>query len=327
MKTPKQEAFRLSTNDFSFTSTGFKRPECVSCGASGAVYASDARGGVLRLSPEGAQTLIGETSDAPTRFKPNGYILMRDGSIVFANLGTAGGLWRITPDGEHEPFLGEVDGVVLPTVNFVWMDDQERIWFCVSSMRPRESAFDTTANDGFIGLIDDKGARIVSDGMVWTNECRIAPDGRSFYVNETFGRRTTRFDLAKDGSLSNRTTYAEYGTGTFPDGMAFDVEGGLWVVSVVTNRIFRLLPDGSQHLLFEDFEQDHVDKVEAKLVAGDLYSATVYERHSSTLLNTSSIAFGGSDLRTVYLGCIAGDRIAMFKSPVSGLRPVHWDWS
>jgi len=42
------------------------------------------------------------------------------------------------------------------------------------------------------------------------------------------------------------------------------------------------------------------------------------------LRNISSLAFGGPDLRTAYLGCLLGDRVASFPSPVAGAPPVHW---
>jgi hypothetical protein len=42
------------------------------------------------------------------------------------------------------------------------------------------------------------------------------------------------------------------------------------------------------------------------------------------LRNVSSVAFGGPDLRTVYLGNLAGDRLATFDSPLAGAQPPHW---
>jgi hypothetical protein len=41
-------------------------------------------------------------------------------------------------------------------------------------------------------------------------------------------------------------------------------------------------------------------------------------------MNISSIAFGGLDLRTIFLGCLLGDRISTFKSEKAGLPPSHW---
>ena len=44
------------------------------------------------------------------------------------------------------------------------------------------------------------------------------------------------------------------------------------------------------------------------------------------LKNISSLAFVGADRRTVVLGCLLGDSLACFASPVAGLPPVHWDY-
>ncbi|MEM7588510.1 MAG: hypothetical protein AAF560_34295, partial [Acidobacteriota bacterium] len=46
----------------------------------------------------------------------------------------------------------------------------------------------------------------------------------------------------------------------------------------------------------------------------------------SRLRNVTSLAFGGPDLRTGYLGCLQGDRLMTFRSPVAGVAPVHWRW-
>jgi hypothetical protein len=42
------------------------------------------------------------------------------------------------------------------------------------------------------------------------------------------------------------------------------------------------------------------------------------------LQNISSLAFGGADRRTAYLGCLLGDRLACFRAPVAGHPPPHW---
>jgi hypothetical protein len=62
----------------------------------------------------------------------------------------------------------------------------------------------------------------------------------------------------------------------------------------------------------------------------DAYQKGLLERkhleniRSQKLRNISSIAFGGKDLRTVFLGCLLGNQIATFKSEKVGLPPSHW---
>jgi hypothetical protein len=52
----------------------------------------------------------------------------------------------------------------------------------------------------------------------------------------------------------------------------------------------------------------------------------LYEERTSTLRNISSIAFGGPDLKTAYLGNLMDDAIQSFRAPVAGMRPAHWNF-
>jgi sugar lactone lactonase YvrE len=44
-------------------------------------------------------------------------------------------------------------------------------------------------------MVDTRGARIVADGLGYTNECAIDISGQWLYVNETFSRRLSRFPV------------------------------------------------------------------------------------------------------------------------------------
>lgn len=302
------------------------RPECVLCTADGSVFVSDWRGGVCRILPDGSQ-LDYLASDRSVDLRPNGIALQADGSFLLANLGDDGGVWRLHRDGNLEPFLQDVDGVHLPPTNFVLPDDAGRVWVTVSTrIEPRGDAYRPTTDDGFIIVIDSRGARIAADGLGYTNEVQLHPGGRYLYVNETFARRTSRFSIADNDDLGPRETVAEYGEGSFPDGMAFDTDGGLWVVSLVSNRIFRLSSDGGLDLVYEDADPAHVAWVEAAFQSGTMGRPHFDTMESARLRSVSSIAFGGNDRRICYLGCLLGERVESFEAPVTGVAPVHWHW-
>ena len=118
----------------------------------------------------------------------------------------------------------------------------------------------------------------------------------------------------------------EYGEGTFPDGLAFDEEGHLWVASIVSNRVLRVAPDGEVVTWIEDADAAHVAWVEQAYVAGELGRPHLDRIASKRLRNVSSIAFGGPDRRTAYLGCLLGDTLVSFRAPAPGLAPAHWHW-
>ena len=63
-------------------------------------------------------------------------------------------------------------------------------------------------------------------------------------VGESGGARLTAFDIAADGSLSNRRSYAGLEGGAVPDGICLDVQGGIWVASPTTFEFLRVLEGG-----------------------------------------------------------------------------------
>jgi hypothetical protein len=108
--------------------------------------------------------------------------------------------------------------------------------------------------------------------------------------------------------------------------MAFDEEGALWVVSIVSNRLIRVDQSGAQTIWLEDADVAHLADVEAAYHAGTMGRPHLDSVRSTQLRNISSLAFGGADRRTGYLGCLLGDRIAAIAMPCSGLRPIHWNY-
>jgi len=310
-----------------WTGEGLRRPECVLATARGDLYASDWRGGVAQLRPDGSAALHAPRN-APRALRPNGIALRPNGSFLLAELGEAeGGVVELSRQGSLRDFLKRVDGLDLPPTNFVHEDAAGRVWITVSTRRrPRAAAYRADVADGFIVLADARGARIVADGLAYTNEALPSPDGNWLYVNETFGRRLSRFRLKADGALGARETVCSFGHGTYPDGLAFDAEGGAWIVSVVSNRVIRVAPGGSQQVILEDADPAHVDWCEQAYLEGRLGREHLDRAAGRQLRNISSLAFGGPDLRTAYLGCLLGERIAVFRSPIAGHPPAHWRW-
>ncbi|MCF3936732.1 SMP-30/gluconolactonase/LRE family protein [Acuticoccus sp. M5D2P5] len=323
MKRPSIELSALR-----FHGGGLKRPECVLAHQSGLLFTADwtGGGGVSILAPEsGAVTRLLAAPDAG--LKPNGVLLDDDGSFLLTDLGeTTGGVFRLTADGRHTPVLTEMDGRPLPPSNFAAKDAEGRLYVTVSTRHiPRHLASRADIKDGFILMAPPGGApQIVADGLGYTNECVFDAAGAFLYVNETFGRETSRFPVRADGTLGRREVVARYGRGVFPDGLVFDTDGALWITSIVSNSVIRLDPDGTLTTILDDADPDRVEAVERAYQANALTRTELDLPHDGPLKNISSLAFGGPDRRTAYLGCLLGDRIASFEAPVVGAEPAHW---
>ena len=236
-------------------------------------------------------------------------------------------LYKLYRDGTQEVALSQIDGDPLGGVNFVMIDRQERLWVSISTRElPYFPALVSPRSDGYIILIDDKGPRIVADGIMFTNEIRLDANEEYLYVVETLASRILRFPVHEDGSLGEREVFgpADLGYGGIPDGIAFDVEGNLWVAMIARNGLGIITQDGDYHVVFEDVNESGLDEVLTKLEAGTLAMEDVGALCGATLQLPTGIAFGGSDLKTVYMGSLAMPHLVTFESPVAGLPMRHW---
>jgi hypothetical protein len=324
-------ALSVTHADLTFLGQDLARPECVVVTARGDVFASDRRGGIARVHAGRPPELIlaRKGQEGVAEFLPNGFALLQDRSFMIANLGPSGGVWRMLPDGELVPELLEVDGVSLPPTNFANAEHTTgalRLWVSVSTRTvPRDGAMRSDVADGYIVLKDARGARIVADGLGFTNENKLDPSGRWLYVNETMARRLSRFALKGDG-LGARETVAEFEDGIFPDGFEFDAEGGIWIASVVSNRLLRIAPDGSQTVVLDDGHPETIARAERRFAEHRFGRADIDAGRDGILGNLASVTFGGADLRTVYLGSLFAERLATFRSPIAGAPPPHWEY-
>lgn len=246
-----------------------------------------------------------------------------------AHLGaTEGGIFRITTNGDISAVVTHANGERLPPTNFILIDSLDRLWITVSTtLMPRERDYRSCAHTGFIALAlpGQSNARIVASNLGYTNECIVDLDNAALYVNETFGRRLTRFDLSDDGSLSNPHVLTTFTSGTYPDGLAQDDAGDLWVTSIVSNRIIKVSANGEQQMVLEDVDADHLDKTEAAYLSDSMRSSHLEATGNTRLKNISSLAFGGTDLCQIYLGNLLDTHLHSFQVNTPGRALPHWD--
>jgi sugar lactone lactonase YvrE len=311
--------------------SGLKRPECVLAHQSGLIFVPSWEGtGGISIVRAGAPSIqIRGVLPSGAELKPNGIALEPGGNFLVAQLGLEhGGIYRLHSDGAVEPVLTHLNGRGIPPTNFVTLDRSGRIWFSVSTtVAPRWNDYRAEANSGFIAILDNHGARIVADGLAYANEFALSKDEKYLYVNETFGRRTSRFTIGAAGSLSERMVVAEYGRGIYPDGVALDEEAGFWITSPVSNCVLHVDSGGRHSIALHECAPNHIGQAENDFRNATFSRAYFETTPAKTLQNISSLAFGGSDLRTAYLGSLLGNGIPYFKTDATGIRMPHFDYS
>ena len=84
--------------------------------------------------------------------------------------------------------------------------------------------------------------RQVADGAEFPNGMVVTPDNSTLILAESYGRRLTAFDIAADGSLSNRRVWADLDG--YPDGICLDAENAIWYADVPNKRCVRVREGG-----------------------------------------------------------------------------------
>jgi len=97
---------------------------------------------------------------------------------------------------------------------------------------------------GILALVTPDGAaRQVADGFAFPNGLVVTPDNSTLILAESYANALTAFDIAADGSLSNRRLWAGLDRGV-PDGICIDAENAVWYADVPNRRCVRVREGG-----------------------------------------------------------------------------------
>lgn len=91
-----------------------------------------------------------------------------------------------------------------------------------------------------------------ADELAFPNGMAILPDGQTLIVAESHANRLTAFDIAADGHLSKRRTWAEVDGP--PDGICADESGAVWYADVPHSYCRRVREGG------EVTDEVHIDR-------------------------------------------------------------------
>ncbi|MEO8735368.1 MAG: SMP-30/gluconolactonase/LRE family protein, partial [Edaphobacter sp.] len=208
--------FEIDKALIEYVGTGLQRPECILAERDGTLWTADARGGVVRLGPDGSQAIVtqkisghfeGVRSEASRYLEgtlPNGLAFARNGDILISNFGTDR-LEIMTRDGDSKVLADSIDGEPIGKVNFVLRDSKDRIWITISTrIKNWMHALRPDLPDGYLARYIDGKFRIVAEGFHFTNEIRMDAREEYLYVAETTGGCISRLRVDENGELGER---------------------------------------------------------------------------------------------------------------------------
>lgn len=221
-------------------------------------------GNIWKYDPKTGETTIWRSPSGMS----NGLKFDQDGNMIAALGADYGGRMLIKTDmasGKSYILSGLYDGKPYNSLNDVSIDEQGRIYFS----DPRYLGHEPIFQPGYaVYRLDPDGAvtRLITDGGK-TNGVLVSPDQQTLYVvsndNGWFdfqrlkegeqapaaGRHVLQaYDLAADGSVSNRRVLVDYHPYSGPDGIIADIDGNLYAAVRSENRpgIGVYNPDGKE---------------------------------------------------------------------------------
>jgi len=280
----------VSLNAVKTIGIGLARPEGVMATDDGYLWAADGRGGLARIAPDGATDFIWGLGGVP-----NGICFDETLNCIVANIGS-GEVQKVNTQTQDCTTLFQIGAP-----NFPFWDIHSRLWVSDSTSRhPVQEALENPAPDGSIFLFKDGKARKVAEGLYFANGLALDAEEKYLYVAETMKRRVLRYPIFEDDTLGTPEVYgpAFLGKRGFPDGIAFDKEGNLWVTLPLQNAIGYIDKEGMFHIVLEDPE-------------------------GAVIRQPSNICFGGQERKMAFIGSLGGESIPYFRVPYPGLRLVH----
>ena len=97
---------------------------------------------------------------------------------------------------------------------------------------------------GIVALLrPDGSAEVVAEEVAFPNGMAITPEGSTLIVADSYAKELIGFEIAGDGGLTNRRSWADLGDGV-PDGICVDAEGAVWYADVPNRRCVRVREGG-----------------------------------------------------------------------------------
>ncbi len=93
-------------------------------------------------------------------------------------------------------------------------------------------------------IAPDGQVQVAAEELIAPNGMALSPSGKQLILAESGAYRLLSYDIAADGSLSNRRVFAELPEGAAPDGICLDAEGAVWAASPTSGEFLRLAEGG-----------------------------------------------------------------------------------
>lgn len=285
--------------------------------AAGNIWTGVDDGRIVRISPDGQPTVVGETGG-----RPLGLAVARDGRLLVCD-SPRGLLAMDTDSGKFETLVEEVDGRHLQFCSNVTETPDGTIYFTESTSaftyphfkgaimeaRPRGSLFRRDADGTVLTVVP---------GLYFANGVTQTADGSALVFAETQGRRLSKYWLT--GPQAEAVTTLVANLRGYPDNISTGADGRIWVALVspvnaaaewlaprapALRKLLWKLPDRLQPQIKPEVWAVAFDPDSGEAIAG------LHSKHPSFGMVTGLVESDGK----LWMGCIGAPAVAYCAIP------------
>src|SRR5216684_2047420 len=293
--------------------TGVLEAEGVVIDKDGNAWGGGRNGKVYKVSPDGK---VHEVAQLPPGSIPNGVTLDRAGNFVYCDLGKKA-MMRLSPDGKVSMIADRAGTLALSLPNFASYDAEGNLYVSNSSTQDISKVLaeleKPAPNGALVRIRPDGRGEIVAEGIYFANGTAIDPKEDAVYVLESSRNDCLRIQIKKDGTFGKPEIYSK-DFPALPDGMAFDVDGDLYItlpgkakrpedppqgkILLPTNQILKVDKSGKWTMLIDDPKSERLD-------------------------HPTNCAFGGPGLQDLYFANLEGEHFSRVHTTVRGHPLYH----
>jgi gluconolactonase len=267
--------------DFRVIVSGVRGPEGPAIDAQGRLHLVSAEdASIIRVSSEGDLSQI-----ATTDGRPNGLLFNKNGEMFVADAKRKA-ILRIGSNGKTEVFVDEFDGTQFGGPNDLCFLPNGDLLFTDPIRRPQPDP----AISPVYRVTPDGTVTAFANDLAFPNGIAVSVDGTQVFVSESRAQRLVAFTIDESGQLLDQQLIRRFREPGNPDGMAVDVKG----------NILQTLP-GIRAIAYVSAAGDLLD----------LYHVPDWA--------PANLAFGGEDMKTVFVCGAAQNAIYQFRHPVAGV--------
>jgi gluconolactonase len=273
----------VPAESFEIFATAIDHPECVAFDRAGNLWAGGEAGQIYRISPQAKVELVTTLGGfcAGLAFSPDDELF-----VCTANVGVV----RVSAGGQSTVFATHAGSHKIVYPNYGVFDSAGNYYLSDSGKWKQNNGY-------LLGFAPDGTGKVLAGPFGYTNGLALSADEKFLFMVESNTDSVYRFQILGDGSLGTHELYAS-ACGRFPDGLALDQQGNLFVSCYASDEIWR------------------IDSARNKTLFA-------WDRWAILLGSPTNMAFGGEQMDELYMANLARTTITRVKTPHRGQLLVN----